>query len=369
MILPYANNLPVHKLAAIFNNTTNSYKYYWFLSLLENIKTNNTGEILLEDIIIEMISEVWFPVNCFKLSFGKQDQFARLIKDLLNYLNYPKHLKKEALKLILIKDKKNVIVKELIIEFSRYVPYRFLSSFYLSELRGVIDARKNEMIIKLSSQNFENEVNGGLYKFTSKNSIIINPVWRDYLFNNLNILHGFTYWNLSLYLQKNNPNVPNIQEKLFPPGVRDLSVAKKFWQAYFEIKLQAKCIYSDISLFKGNYSLDHYLPWSFTAHDRLWNILPTPQKINSSKSDHLPSEIYLNKFVTLQFDAIQTVTQNQKIKINALEDYTVLFKDSLTNIVNLTAVQFGDTLSNNLRPLMQIAANMGFSRDWTFTAK
>ena len=36
--IPYNENLPVAKLAAIFNNTTTTYKYYWFISILEQIE-------------------------------------------------------------------------------------------------------------------------------------------------------------------------------------------------------------------------------------------------------------------------------------------------------------------------------------------
>ncbi|MFO7585650.1 MAG: HNH endonuclease domain-containing protein [Anaerolineales bacterium] len=41
-------------------------------------------------------------------------------------------------------------------------------------------------------------------------------------------------------------------------------------------------------LYKGAYSLDHFLPWRYVAHDLLWNILPASKSVNSSKSDSLP---------------------------------------------------------------------------------
>jgi len=37
-ILSYENNLPIDRLTAVFNETTNSYKFYWLLAILDEIK-------------------------------------------------------------------------------------------------------------------------------------------------------------------------------------------------------------------------------------------------------------------------------------------------------------------------------------------
>lgn len=38
VFLPAAENLPVNLLASCFNKTSTSYKFYWFLSLLEQVE-------------------------------------------------------------------------------------------------------------------------------------------------------------------------------------------------------------------------------------------------------------------------------------------------------------------------------------------
>lgn len=35
MILPQNNKLPIHALAGIFDNTTATYKFYWFVAMLD----------------------------------------------------------------------------------------------------------------------------------------------------------------------------------------------------------------------------------------------------------------------------------------------------------------------------------------------
>ena len=95
MNLPYSEDLPIAKLSAVFKETTNSYKYYWFLSQLELLKSNNKATIPIDLIIIEMIGAAWYPVNYFKLSFGKQDKLSELILDMQRYLGFPKDIQKK----------------------------------------------------------------------------------------------------------------------------------------------------------------------------------------------------------------------------------------------------------------------------------
>ena len=35
MNLPISNNLPIQKLASVFNSTSATYKFYWFLAIIE----------------------------------------------------------------------------------------------------------------------------------------------------------------------------------------------------------------------------------------------------------------------------------------------------------------------------------------------
>ena len=64
------------------------------------------------------------------------------------------------------------------------------------------------------------------------------------------------------------------------------------------------CIYSGTPLQVGNFSLDHFLPWSFVAHDQLWNLIPTTASVNSSKSNNIPDERYINMFIQAQYDGL-----------------------------------------------------------------
>ncbi len=79
MELPKINGLPVNKLAACFNNTSATYKFYWLLAILQSVESGKT-KILKRDLFSRMISNAWYTVNYFHVSFGKQDKLQRAIE-------------------------------------------------------------------------------------------------------------------------------------------------------------------------------------------------------------------------------------------------------------------------------------------------
>lgn len=365
MNLPISDSLQIRRLASVFNNTTNSYKYFWFLVILKNINRSNKNPLSIQDLILEMITEIWYPINFFKLSFGKQDQFAKYIEKLQVELDIsPEINKKDDLLNALKNHLSNDTVLDTIRIFSRYVPYRFISPWFSEQLRGLPDSRKNQIIQSLSNLTFDTNLNVPIYRLLNESLIEINQNWHEYLQKHYSFLIGYVYWELIKYLQKHNPNVPNLPEKLSLPNSRNLTNAWNFWNVYFEVKGEVNCLYSKNLIRKTQSSLDHFLPWSFVAHDQLWNLIPVSKESNSSKSNNLPSIIYLDNFIKLQFDGLKTFSSCRGIKSTILEDYTMLFKTDITEIISLSPEKFGEIFKKNIKPLTQIATNMGFQTDW-----
>lgn len=46
-------------------------------------------------------------------------------------------------------------------------------------------------------------------------------------------------------------------------------------------------IYIGQILTENDISIDHFVPWSYVAHDEMWNLNPTTKSINSSKRNNL----------------------------------------------------------------------------------
>ncbi len=183
----------------------------------------------------------------------------------------------------------------------------------------------------------------------------------DYLIANAAILKDFTFWNLSVFLQKRNPNVPDIPSKLVRPIQRaPLTHQRRFWDRYIQSKGCINCIYTQAELTVGNYDLDHFIPWSFVVHDLLWNLLPSDASVNSSKSNCIPSlDRFLEPLTIVQHDALRVnFASNPSDKL--FEDYLV-FRCSIPELIEASPEQFYDLYKKEFTPMAQTAINMGFA--------
>jgi len=90
--LPQSDQVNVSVLCQFFDNTTNSYKYLFFLSLLDIIKRrqfDTLSPITFKEVIVDMLANAWYPHNYFKLFFGTQDQIANKLDTLDLVINEP----------------------------------------------------------------------------------------------------------------------------------------------------------------------------------------------------------------------------------------------------------------------------------------
>jgi len=67
--LPSESQLPTQHLAGAFANVTNSYKFLWFLAILDEIDDNVTLRISIPKLLGRMVAIAWYPVNYFRLNF------------------------------------------------------------------------------------------------------------------------------------------------------------------------------------------------------------------------------------------------------------------------------------------------------------
>jgi len=369
VILPQSNNLPVEYLAASFDKVTNSYKFYWFLAILEHIRESQSRKVPINNLLARMVASVWYPTNYFRLSFGKQDRLAQLAVRVGEYTGLSMdRTRQEVIRAIEVNLASDSSFARDIKSLGQYVPFRFLRPFFAQQLRGLDDWNVNESIDGLAAKTFNDQQSPCMYRLINQPSagIEIQANWFEYLNRHLTILIGFCLWNLVIYVQKNNPNVPNIPNKLFEPGQRNLNQARAFWRQVFDKVDGLTCIYSGEVMKKGGFSLDHFLPWRFVAHDLLWNIIPTPRIVNSAKSDNLPNlDRYFAPFAQLQYDAIQTVVASTAAQL--LEDHILLLGvSSITELQSISFQNFRNRLHATLLPQFQIATNMGFPGHWIY---
>jgi hypothetical protein len=350
------------EIVKIFQSTTNSYKYYWWYSILQLVKKQENKILRLDEIAIQMIVFAWYPVNYYKLSLGNQDQLAKHITDLKSHFNeLNDDIKEDDLFQFLNSNKGNILIKDIINKLIKYVPYRFVRPWF-NETIGVEDSKVNNLIVSMQSTS-DRQVPYIINEVTKE--IVLNPKWNEWIYSNIKIIESFTLFELFKYVEKNNPYVTNISLKLFKPRLRKLSEPTKLWKKFIEIKgnLNNSVFENKPLLSIQKLAIDHYLPWSLVTHDKLWNLHPIEQEVNSSKSNKIADTKYLKDFSNLQFNFIHHISSGN---LKHLEDYFTLFSISKSELLNLSNQKFIELLTKKITIETELATNLGYFTKWSF---
>ncbi|HBA70377.1 MAG TPA: hypothetical protein DCZ40_13615 [Lachnospiraceae bacterium] len=212
-----------------------------------------------------------------------------------------------------------------------------------------------------------------MYYFDALNGmqtkIRLSSEWVTYIHLNQEIIKGWLQYNIIIYLQKRNPSVPGIADKLYPPQERKLEKVKKYWKLLLTIRPVHE-IYGHVQLSDKDMSIDHFVPWSYVAHDEFWNLHPTTRSINSSKSNHLPDwNIYFPQLARLEYISYEMMWKYDAV----YGEFEKCAKEHLNdNMVRKKIYQkgqdfisFANALEEILQPIYLSAKNCGF-KGWIY---
>jgi hypothetical protein len=354
-----------HGLGRVFADMTNSYKPVWFLAIVSLLKQGAGDELAMKDVLTEMVVVAWYPVNLFRLSLGCQDKLQATVLEIRERSGLTANALPDAIRRFLAD---SPATYRLLGYLRRFVPTRFLAPWFAGELHGMEDSLRDSRIRELARMSQLSDDPSPYYLVGDADAkvIVFNRPWRTFLLENLGIVESFAEHNFALYLQSRNPNVPGVLNKLKPPSARQLMLAHEFWrQVQLDFTQSGRTmefhdIYSGRQL-EGGFSIDHFLPWSFVAHDLLWNLLPVEATTNSSKGDLLPDlDLYLPRLVKVQMGAIRSMKEHPKM----LEDYTNCFKQDVACLVDMSEQDLTTKYREVMSAQVQIAENMGFQPGW-----
>lgn len=363
MNLPYSEQLDIAHFSRIFDNKSESYKLFWFQAIVNKI-ADGKDIFTYEELINEMIANAWYMVTEYHLNLGPKDNLECAV----HYISQISHLKSSEKKeniLSYLKECEDRKVKEYKRILTLNVPYRLQSPF-MESMKG--------MEWKLSPRNLAERINQEkrlMYYFIEFNGqntkIKIQKEWLEYIKTNKEIIQGWIELNMITYLQKRNPSVPGIVDKLYPPRERKLDKVKKYWKLIISTK-QFHEIYGNNLLGSKDLSIDHFIPWSYVAHDELWNLHPTTKSINSSKSNHLPKwDKYFPLLGKMEYASYEMMWEYpgihkefEKCALEHLNDQEIRRK---LYQKDLSQEQFISRLHEVVYPVYQSAQNAGFS-EW-----
>ncbi len=96
MNIPHSHDLPTPKLAAAFSNTSATYKFYWLISIIEEVE-QGSATIQKQHLFARIIANAWYTVNYFHVSFGKQDLIQSAVQSIRQNENLTVDIRKSAL--------------------------------------------------------------------------------------------------------------------------------------------------------------------------------------------------------------------------------------------------------------------------------
>ena len=362
--IPYSEKLNTSSLARIFDNKSESYKLFWFKAILHEVGQGRSS-IVFRDLIDRMIVDAWYMVSEYKLNLGPSDALERTVLYIAEKENFLPTEKEEVL-LAYLRNSNDNQLKEYMRTLSLNVPYR-LQAPLIPKPDSKLWNRIPAITDYINSQNgvlYIIEHIGGL-----DSRIIIDDQWMEYLQSNLGILSGWTDFNMISYLQRRNPTVPGISDKIYPPQERKLTAATSYWKHMIQ-RGNVIDIYSGELLSTKGLSIDHFVPWSYVASDELWNLIPTEKSINSSKSNNLPDwDTYFGRLARAEYDAYLLLEEDDATRrlfekcarenLNNEEVRYRLYK------AGQSEQYFTNQLEELMLPIYESARNMGF-REWKY---
>lgn len=365
MELPYSEELNINYLSKLFDKKSESYKLFWFQAIVNKV-ISGRKELAYNELVDEMIANAWYMVTEYKLNLGPSDNLEALIYYVKQISGMKTCEKKENIIKFLenCEDKK---VREMKRTLTRNVPYRLQAPF-MKQLRGKEwEVSEKNLIEKI------NQERRLIYYFTEiagmMTLIYVQPEWYSYINKNQEIIKGWIQYNLITYLQRRNPSVPGISNKLETPQARKLNLVTRYWKTIMELT-PIRDIYGNELLTKDNLSIDHFVPWSYVAHDEFWNLHPTTKSINSSKSSHLPDwNKYFPALSGMEYLSYQMMWKYEEVHkefekcrnehINNEDVFMRLYRPDMDK------GEFSSSLEQILFPVFESAKNIGFV-EWNY---
>ena len=157
MQIPQSQILTTRHLNRVFDKTVATYKFYWFLGILDLFVKQGKTKMNVWEIMISMVANAWYPVNYFRLSFGKSESLYEAILALQRENNIPINIGIKDLIILLQALTQRPEIRKQLNFLQLNVPFRFL--------RPWIDTSDDREMVK-RSQTFEN---GCLYKLEKEN--------------------------------------------------------------------------------------------------------------------------------------------------------------------------------------------------------
>ncbi|MBR5046986.1 MAG: hypothetical protein IKX76_02000 [Eubacterium sp.] len=135
MYLPPSEHLAIDTLSGIFSDMSESYKIFWFNSILQGI--NNGQQVQFFDKIINrMVVDAWYMVTEYHLNLGPADGLEKLVHTVQTETGLPSNARERDI-LLALEGTTNKEIINLKKRLTLFVPYRLQAPF-MKDVQGIL---------------------------------------------------------------------------------------------------------------------------------------------------------------------------------------------------------------------------------------
>lgn len=262
-----------------FDHTTQSYKFYWMMAILECV-ANQRYSINIMELSARMASMAWYPILKHSVGFGKTDSFRPQLSKLQQQVGIPVETTYydllPKLSRSMSQSETRSIVMPILRQFVADVPYCFLSPWCKVKNPG-------EFIKREFRRRGEVCLQGAPYSIcrNAYGDIIINikGEWAGYLGQKQSELYERTMSGLRTFVNRRNKDLCHPEFML--EWNQDPAVVRQqveYWNVAITSAMASgyplRCLFSSQDLKVNAYRLDHFLPFGDVTSDRVWSIFP-----------------------------------------------------------------------------------------------
>ncbi|SDB35287.1 HNH endonuclease domain-containing protein [Eubacterium oxidoreducens] len=368
----YYNNLDVEGFSQMLKNPSYCYKFYWLEAIVKMI-SKDVVKTSFNDIIDEMICNAWYTVLEFHVHLSgfllgePRDALELAVITLHKLSGLRADADADSIRNEICKyDKELRTYKN---RLTKNVPYRALSGFFDNAKHNVDWGRTGALIKYAQLLNQSTPLPYIIGERTGlKREVTFSDEWINLIKDNTVSILGWIQFEKVKWLQSNNPEVPSLVYKLAPMDekMRKLNHVRVLWELILE-KQPIMDVFTDTPIEKGNYDIDHFIPWSFVMNDELWNLMPMDSSLNSSKSNKLPDwNRFFGKFAKNQFILYDLINDESHPQIR--NSFEKCYKDNLHSIWanqelyrrGNTQTEFYNILEKNMQPVYDSARRQGY---------
>jgi hypothetical protein len=166
-------------LKRVFDKKATSYKFFWFLAILDIYYNRRQIRISFKNIVAKMAAYAWDYIFNKNMDFGSVDQMKKYLIDLKDVANFEDDAKVGFIEEMILEKYDSLGIKKILSPLLKNVPYRFLSPW-------ITFTTQDEVIQK----SYDYKKYHGVYAIYDE-GIVLNAEWLEYFRNNYDEIRDF----------------------------------------------------------------------------------------------------------------------------------------------------------------------------------